>query len=186
MDKDQFWRIVDATAEAAGDDVVVQSELLKAQLTQLSIEEILSFDTHFTQASHGLYSWATWRAADIMIGDTSDDVFADFRSWVISRGREAYERVLTSPDAGLAALDLDDQENIGDSEVFGAAAGEVYRAKTGRDLWDDFPERPSADFPAQDPDGPEITGSRKERRQLFPQLAAKYSPRSKLRFPWRN
>ena len=100
MDTNQFWNIID-TASAASDDIDLQTELLQTQLQQLSLEEVLSFDEHFTHASHGLYGWNMWRAADIMIGVTSDDVFADFRSWVISRGRRSYEHILASPDRGV-------------------------------------------------------------------------------------
>lgn len=186
MDTDHFWTIIDATVTASPDEIDRQAELLQDHLAALTVEEILGFDGEYTQASHALYTWAVWRAADIMIGDASDDVFADFRSWVISRGRRAYERVLASPDEGLAELDLEDEEEIGGAELFGGAVGEAYQARTGVALYDAFPDRPVADYPDHDPLGPEITGKRKERRALFPRLAAKYGSAGKLRFPWRS
>lgn len=127
------------------------------------------------------------RAADIMIGDASDDVFADFRSWVISRGRKAYEHIVASPDEGLAELDLDDEaEQIGDGELFGAVIGQVYGDKIGIELYDAFPDRHSADFPHLDLLGSQKSGSRKERHRLYPRLSAKYSSQSQIRFPWRD
>lgn len=121
-----------------------------------------------------------------MIGDASDDVFADFRSWVISRGRSAYERVLASPDAGLAELDVEDEEEVGGGESLGAAVGQAYEARTGVALYDAFPGRPDADFPDHPLTGREIPGKRTERRAHFPRLAAKYGSTGKLRFAWRS
>jgi hypothetical protein len=186
VNTDQFWTIIDATATGSPDDMNRQAELLRDQLSSFTVEEILGFDEEFTQASQALYSWTVWRAADIMIGDTSDDVFADFRSWVISRGRRVYERVLASPDDGLAEIDFEHEDEIGDGELFGAVVGDVYQARTGVALYDAFPDRPVADFPDQDPLGPEIGGKRKERRARYPRLTAKYESAGKLRFPWRS
>lgn len=198
MRADEFWAIVDATAANSRGDVEVQCELLSSRLLQLSPEEILAFDDRYVEASHALYTWEIWRGADLMIGDTSDDVFADFRSWVISRGHDAWAAVLADADAGLAALEVDDAGDVGDGELFGAQADEAYEAKTGQTIFDAFPDRPSADFPEQDPSGPELPGGRAARRAHFPLLSARYPQRSWLerlspfgppapiRFPWRD
>ena len=185
MDSDRFWQLVDATAARAG-DLEEQTELLRTELRRLDLPDLLAFDAEFTRASHALYTWEIMRGADIMIGDVSDDVFADFRSWVVSRGRSAYERVLADPDAGLAALDVSDEEEVGAGELFAAVIGEVYAERTGTEIYDAFPDRPSADFPDGEPAGPDVGRNRRERRAHFPRLAARHQPAGKLRFPWRD
>lgn len=198
MDADEFWAIVDATERECQGDIETQCELLGARLAQLGAEEILAFGDRYVEASHALYTWKIWRGADIMIGDASDDTFADFRSWVISRGHTAWAAVLADADAGLAALDADDVEEVGAAELFGAQVYEAYEGKTGTAIYDAFPDRPSADFPRGDPRGPELTGDRAARRAQFPLLSARYPERSGLRrllpfgnlkpirFPWRD
>lgn len=148
MDIDRFWSIVDLTRQQAPRSIGEQAEVLRGELDRLSIEDLLGFESAYTRASHALYTWEIWRAADIIIGDTSEDVFADFRSWLISRGRSVYEEVVASADHGLAALELRDDggEEVGAGEVFGAVAHEVYQSRTGVDLVDALPDRPSADF----------------------------------------
>ena len=37
-----------------------------------------------------------------------DDLFTDFRSWVIAHGQDAYERVVEEPDALAEFEDMDD------------------------------------------------------------------------------
>lgn len=187
MDTDTFWFLVDQTHEQAPNSIDEQAEILRGELSKLSVEELLEFDSAYTRASHALYTWEIWRAADIMIGDTSEDVFADFRSWLISRGRSAYEAVVASPDRGLAASEVDeDDEEEGNGEMFGAVAHEVYEVLTGVDMLDAFPDRPNADFPDFDPVGADVGRNRRERRAHFPQLAAKHAAKGKLRFPWRG
>ncbi|BAK33630.1 hypothetical protein MLP_06160 [Microlunatus phosphovorus NM-1] len=188
MNVDRFWSIVDLTRQQAPHSLGEQAEVLRRELGRLPLEELLEFESAYTGASYALYTWEIWRAADIMIGDTSEDVFADFRSWMISRGRSAYEGVVASADHGLAALEFrdDDGEDVGAGEVFGAVAHDVYQARTGVDLVDAFPDRPSADFPDFEPAGADVGRNRKERRAHFPELAAKYPEKGKLRFFWRS
>lgn len=172
MDDNGFWDIIDATLP--GEDVEEQTTLLQERLGPLTVEELLSFDEHYTRASHALFTWELWRAAEAMIGWCSEDVFADFRSWVISRGRARYEAIVAEPDLGLSEVDIETDEDIGSAESFGAAVGVVYREKVGRDMFDDFEDRPSADFPEFAPTGVDPGGDPESIDAAYPRITARF------------
>lgn len=185
MNQDEFWDLLDTAKTRAPDDLEERAATLEELLGKLSLDEVLEFDRIFTEASHALFTTQILAAAEVMIGDTTDDVFADFRSWVIGQGRAVYEQVLNDPDTALADLKLNDEDEIGAGESISSAARNVYRTKTGFSIIDQFPDRPTADYPQFDIPGPDL-GNRKARRAQFPKLAAKYRPHPIFQFPWRN
>jgi hypothetical protein len=111
MDRDAFWRVIDACAEACGnpDDF---EDLLREQLEEFEDDELLGFDREFRLLSAEAYDWGLWGAAYVIGGGCSDDSFADFRTWLISQGQDAFDSALADPDslADLAA----EQEGIED------------------------------------------------------------------------
>ena len=71
--------------------------------------------------------WDLWAAAHLALGGASDDSFLDFRNWLISHGRETYERASADP-ASIADLAWDDEE-----EDFGRPrSGLTHRWRTRR------------------------------------------------------
>jgi hypothetical protein len=86
-------------------------ELLETRLRKLPLQEVLSFHAHFTECLDRAYSWSMWAAAYIIGGGCSDDSFWDFRSTVISMGREIYEDALRDPET-LAKLDLEEGDDM--------------------------------------------------------------------------
>ncbi len=57
MTPNQFWSMVDQVHQASGGDMKRKCELLDSQLRSLSLEEVLSFDGHFTDCLDRAYSW---------------------------------------------------------------------------------------------------------------------------------
>lgn len=81
-------------------------ELLDAELRRLPLDEVLQFHAHFDACVDRAYNWELWAAAYIIGGGCSDDAFSDFRSTLISMGRQTYERALADPQS-LADMDYD-------------------------------------------------------------------------------
>ncbi len=106
MTLDQFWNIVEKVHRAADGDMDRKCELLHAELRQLPLDEVRSFHAHFNECEDRAYSWELWAAAYIIGGGCSDDAFSDFRSTLISMGRQTYERALADPQS-LADMDYD-------------------------------------------------------------------------------
>jgi len=130
----EFWTLVEDTrAEAAEDapDSVVERhvETLTAALDGLSDDEIRGFDRALRAVRGRANRWDLWAAAHLALGGASDDSFLDFRNWLISHGRETYDRVLADPDS-LADLDWDEDENdFGAAEEWAYAAVEVLEER---------------------------------------------------------
>ena len=106
MNIDQFWEIIkesrtDADAENPDGNMDSQVEKLTGLLDALPSEEVKDFDLFFTQCMHEAYRWDLWGAAYIIEGGCSDDGFMDFRSWLISMGRDVYESALDDPESLL-------------------------------------------------------------------------------------
>ncbi len=72
-------------------------KLLGNELRRLSLDEVRSFQDHFDDCDDRAYSWELWAAAYIIHGGCSDDSFSDFRSTLISMGRQTYESALADP-----------------------------------------------------------------------------------------
>jgi hypothetical protein len=128
MTLDQFWGIVEEVHRSSGGDMDAKCELLDKRLRQLSVDEVLSFTQHFTECEYRAYSWELWAAAYIIGGGCSDDKFSDFRSTLISMGREVFERALADPQS-LADIDYD--ADIADYEGYQYVPFKVYRDMTG-------------------------------------------------------
>lgn len=161
---DEFWNIVDRVQRDSGGDTDRKFDLLGAELRKLTLEEVRSFDAHFTECLYRAYRWSLWAAAYIMGGGCSDDGFWDFRSMLISMGRETYERAIADPDS-LAELDLEDGDEM-QCEGYQYIAGQVEEALGGGDEVADRPPHPK-----------EPLGKRWDEKtvgQFYPKLIKKY------------
>ena len=74
-------------------------------------------------------------------GGCSDDGFAYFRSWLISRGRVVYEAAVRDPDS-LAAIVDPGRDDYEFEDLWGVAQ-RIYEERTGE-------EPPGADDPGRD------------------------------------
>jgi hypothetical protein len=99
MTLDQSWTIVEEVHRDSGGDMDTKCESLGNRLRRLPLEEVQSFDEHFTDCTHRAYNWQLWAAAYIICHGCSDDSFSDFRSTLISMGREIFEKALADPQS---------------------------------------------------------------------------------------
>src|SRR3954454_10971002 len=86
MSEATFWRLVEETRRAAGNDTGRQSGFLEDRLRQLSPRAIVEFERIRRRLDRSLYTWSVWGAARVIENDCSDDCFRDFRAYVISLG----------------------------------------------------------------------------------------------------
>src|SRR5262249_13558304 len=144
---DQFWNIVDQVHRASDGDMARKCQLLKAELRRLSLDEVLSFEAHFTDCRDRAYSWPLWAAAYIMGRGCSNDGFWDFRSTLNWMGRETYERALADPQS-LAELGQEDGDEM-QWEGYQYISSKVEEALSGGR---DFPRsRPHPEEPSGEP-----------------------------------
>ena len=109
MNKEQFWRIVDDVRSSA--DPKDQGAILFAlqeQLRKLPSAEIMEWQEIFQFYDDAAYRDELWAASGAMGAHCTDDGFMDFRSWLISQGRDVYMAALRDPES-LAEVDTEGQ-----------------------------------------------------------------------------
>jgi hypothetical protein len=132
LDLPQFWAIIESGGPEAFEERDQQLAAVREQLGKLPPDELTSFLRLFNQLMDNAYRWDLWGAAYLINGGSSDDGFAYFRSWLISRGRTVYEASLQNPDnlEGLVDPDRDDYE----FEDLWGLPQRVYEEQTGEEM----------------------------------------------------
>ena len=163
MTLDQFWTIIERIHREADGDLDKKFELFEAELGKLPLAEVQSFDAHFTDCLDRAYNWELWGAAYVIGGGCSDDGFWDFRSTLISCGRDIFEKALIEPES-LAKLNRDVGENL-QVEGLQYIARKVARRLGGHllDRVQPYPKEPSGK-----------KWEEADAARLYPKLAKKY------------
>jgi len=166
MTEAEFWAFIDALHQEAPYDWEEKEALLTARLKRLTTEQLRAYVSHWDAAMKEAYNWGLWAAAYVIHGGCSDDAFSDFRSTIITLGKEVFRRALEEPDSLLAAA----RASGGDleHENFGYPIQTIWYQKTGESL-------PPSEFPV--PLGSEPTGEawgEEDLPRLLPALWQEY------------
>ena len=179
IDEDRFWQIIAESRQSAAalnpateDDFhTAQIDALHRLLLELPPAEIAAWQFRFEYFHRLAYRWDIWGAAYWLGGGCSDDGFMDFRSCLVSLGKEFYFQVLENPDSIADLVDRIDVPYM-QSEGFQYTASKAYEEKTGGQSLPD-PEQPRT--PLGDPTGEDFDFEDDDiMRQRFPKLVAKY------------
>ena len=140
MNINGFWALVDQSLQnfdpkLRDGNMDRQAARLAAILKELPPKEIASFYQHFCALKAKTYRWDLWAAADIIANGCSDDAFMDFRSWLVSRGRNVFEEVVADPESLVRHARAPGVEDVF-FEEFQYVPAEVYEDLTGRELPD--------------------------------------------------
>jgi Protein of unknown function (DUF4240) len=173
MDTAHFWQLIEDARTAAGDDEEIASRVT-ALLATRPPAEIVAAEQTFWDLMAGSYRAPLWAAAYLINGGCSDDGFDYFRGWLISQGREVYERVVADPDT-LADLPVvraaaTDGEDLYDEGMLGVAWN-AHLSATGEQL----PENAfTIRYPELDPDWDFDFDDGTEIARRLPRLGALY------------
>ncbi|GAA0314667.1 hypothetical protein GCM10009528_35430 [Kineococcus aurantiacus] len=132
LDEATFWQIIQDTRTRAQADPEAMGQLLTEHLSTLDDAAVIAFEQHYLQAAARLYTWRHLQAAEMACGFVSEDVFTDWRAFVIAHGRATFEAVASDADALADVADLP-AGCEGTGEVFGSAALSVYYDRHGQD-----------------------------------------------------
>lgn len=136
MDEEQFWAIVQTAVDEAGDDEEAYLEVVKHELSKLSLKEMIGFRLRTDKLLYDSYTSEMWCAGYLMNGGCSDDGFEYFRLWVISRGRKAYEAAMANPDNLIDYIGDDDEMDFFEFESFWYVALEAFEEAVDAELYD--------------------------------------------------
>ena len=136
MDEEQFWAIVQTAVDEAGNDEDEYLEVVKRELSKLSLKEMIGFRLRTDKLLYDSYTSEMWCAGYLMNGGCSDDGFEYFRLWVISRGRKVYEAALANPDNLIDYIDDDAEMDFFEFELFWYVALEAFEEAVDAELYD--------------------------------------------------
>ena len=136
MDEEQFWAIVQTAVDEANDDEEAYLEVVKRELSKLSLKEMIGFRLRTDKLLYDSYTSEMWCAGYLMNGGCSDDGFEYFRLWVISRGRKAYEAAMANPDNLIDYIGDDDEMDFFEFELFWYVALEAFEEAVDAELYD--------------------------------------------------
>lgn len=97
MDVDGFWDLVERSAQESSnrEDRVAW---LEDQLSRLPAEEIVDFKAWFTLSANRACTWDLYAACWMITTSGSSDGFEYFVDWLISLGRDAFDKVMECAD----------------------------------------------------------------------------------------
>ena len=167
MKTNDFWRLIeDAHVNAKGNSEQ-QYRLIDEQLGNSPASEIIDFETILKEQLRRADQFKMMEAAFIVASYVSDDTFEDFRAWLISLGKEKFERALDDPES-IADLLTREQalEITGDGLVTAAFMAYKKVTKT-EDLYEHVEMQPDPEYPF---DWPETI---EQYQAKYPRLFAK-------------
>jgi Protein of unknown function (DUF4240) len=171
MDEVQFWSLIEGTSSSGSSEE--QAEEVREKLKGLDAIALVAFKSRFTDLSNSILTWNHLGAAEVIMGFTSEDVFSNFRTWVIYQGREVYTSFRDDPDSLAKDGPTSDEAQIGPAEILEFLPDDAYAEAAGKDLGEDYPQ--VGEYRAE-PAGQKIEHSYLGLAKRFPKLATVYLP----------
>jgi hypothetical protein len=165
MDETEFWALIDRAREEADADPDGQAVALYGLLKGRAESELQAFATMLETFRARAYRWDLWEAGTLANDGMGDDLFDDFRAWLISRGRIVYEQTLANPDYLADLPEVQRGDDLA-AESFPGAVYDAYHDTYGREL------EAYSTVPRSTDVGTAAEYSDEELRRRFPRLYA--------------
>lgn len=130
MTEEEFWALIQRSLDGAAGDRGVQYEIMAGELRRLSAEQLEAFGRIHEEQRQRAYTWELWGAVYIIGKGCSDDEFWSFLDWLITKGREWFERAAANPD-DLADYPGTLPDPAWEREGFLPMVSEIYLEKFG-------------------------------------------------------
>ncbi len=149
MREEGFWKLIelsrrDFAPNRLNGNQDRQYALMVELLQELPPRGIQEFKQIYYQFHGQAYRYDLWDAAYLIEGGCSDDGFYDFRNWLISMGKENFERVMQDVDSLAEVAKLPGVE-VASFEEFSGAARAAFQNKTGFEI----PDGPESEYPSK-------------------------------------
>ncbi len=161
-----FWKIIETSGAPDKCTPNEQCEIISGKLSEESKEELISFANIHKELLCKAYTWPMMKSCFIVVNYISDDVFEDFRNWVILNGKERFYKTLENPNYISNYIVAEDPAE----EVTGEAL--LYVCE---EAWDgDIEELEEEYVYLQDPEIDDVWPHKEELKKEFPNLYAMY------------
>jgi len=127
LDGERFWAIIENSGKG---------ENLENELCRLTEHEIFGY-VHWWDRFHGQsYNQALWAVAHVVMGGCTDDGFDYFRYWLISRGKDVYEKAIYDADSLCDEFDKIADGGYPGWEEISYVPHHVFEKKFNKDFYD--------------------------------------------------
>jgi hypothetical protein len=163
----EFWKIIEAAGSPVTKDPDDQCEAISDQLRGQPKEYLVSFANEHHRVLANLDNWKILKASYVVLGYASDDVFEDFRNWIILHGKARYLETLENPEALADYAQVDDpvEEISGEPLLYvceNAWDGDI------EELEEDYEKMPMSEYEMEWP-------SKEELASEFPKLVKRFN-----------
>jgi hypothetical protein len=141
MDESLFWQVIEQAKNAALQPVERPHQLTQL-LEKFSAVAIKRFAAILQEKLVCSYTWDLWAIAYMAHGGCSDDGFCYFRAWLISEGKQVFERAISEPESLVDLLNTTVTMQL---EDFLYAADLAYERRANRPMKQ---KRPKGQQPA--------------------------------------
>lgn len=132
LEEDFYWAIIDKSLKETN-NLEDQEIFLTKEIENLSPKEMIGFRLRTDKLLFDSYNSDLWCASYIINSGGSEDGFAYFRCWLISRGKEVYYQSKSSPDYLINVIA--ESKNVYEFEGFWYVAVSAFNNKTNQELY---------------------------------------------------
>jgi hypothetical protein len=120
VNEEEFWEVIESSGSPDKTSPDDQCEKVTEALAGKSKEELVSFANIHRELLCKAYTWPMLKASFIIVSYISDDVFEDFRNWVILNGKQRFYKTLEQPDIIASYINVEDpvEEVTGESLLY--------------------------------------------------------------------
>ncbi len=130
MQPSVFWSII----EEARSTKCKTDEELRQKLVEILVRypksRLVAFQQRYLGCISKAYRWDLSVALGLVNGYLSDDSFYDFRDYLVSRGRETFEKIVADPESLLEMVDASGEVRFAEWH-FASTPVEAYRIALG-------------------------------------------------------
>ncbi|WP_313581381.1 DUF4240 domain-containing protein [Chishuiella sp.] len=136
LEEDFFWQIIEDSLEQAN-NLQEQKYTLAKELNNLVADDIVGFQLRLENYLFSLHNPEIWCAACIMNDDTDPKHFYYFKNWIVSQGRELYERAIANPDELAYYFDEGfNDDDLYEFEGFNQVTDEIFMMRINKPIQD--------------------------------------------------
>lgn len=97
MNENKFWEIIERANSVENTDEEKAQFIIELLSEELE-EDIIEFSNIYRRKMAKACSFDILAANFIIRGYVSDDVFEDFRAWLVAQGKDRFEKVIKNPE----------------------------------------------------------------------------------------
>lgn len=140
IEEKEYWKIIDKSLVKSKIDVTKQMRLIKNELSEKSLKELIGFCYHNSELYRKAYTSHMWAAVYTAMKGCGDSSFHYFRCWLVTRGSQVYYDALNNPDSLVSEFEKFEFEDEIQFEFMHDIANEIYKGDPEGRLVEDIIE----------------------------------------------